>query len=467
MNSRIIALSALIIGMLVIGTVSAVPPVPCGFWGNVTIDDSPAPAGTEITAKLNSEERGSIITTSLGIYGGAGIYGEKLMVSAREGDHPETAPEITFWVDGNMAQECVPFISNSVVKLDLAFESGGSGPDVPPHVDENGKLSFDWIVISEEADGQHVKINTTMVRVTTGDRIITIEQPGNGWKRILIRTEGMPQFDMPFVSGMVSNVTFTSPEIGADPESASIEIFMKKFPETGKIFGTVSDKPDKATESAFVNYVKGSKKNVKSVGIACVLDLRKTGISNAGDGGIIRSAVIRMTAAKSWVNANGGIENVVILRRADDGSMSALKTSCMLVGDLYQLEAESPEGLSVFALAGVEFSSTGGGGTGGGGTGGSGGGPPLFDPQTPVATPVTVKQTPVSFPNSKVDDIKVIFWPDGRGTSEANVTSQQENGSEPASGSAQPEEAGIPSLLTAVQGIGGVGIAYLLYRRKE
>ena len=43
---------------LLIGMASAVPLLPAEFSGTVTVDGSPAPAGTVITARVGDQERG-------------------------------------------------------------------------------------------------------------------------------------------------------------------------------------------------------------------------------------------------------------------------------------------------------------------------------------------------------------------------------------------------------------------------
>ena len=94
--------------------------------------------------------------------------------------------------------------------------------------------------------------------------------------------------------------------------------------------------------------------------------MQKTGVANEGDGdGIIRAATIRMAAGPEWVTSMGGVDNVVILRQADDGTTTGLETHCLKERDAagnYIFEAVSPDGLSTFAL--VAIKSPGGGSSG-------------------------------------------------------------------------------------------------------
>lgn len=68
-------------------SVSAVPGMPHRFAGFVTIDGAPAPAGTEVSARIGGEEYGAGVTDDQGRYG----YGlPTFTVSADDPDTPET-----------------------------------------------------------------------------------------------------------------------------------------------------------------------------------------------------------------------------------------------------------------------------------------------------------------------------------------------------------------------------------------
>jgi hypothetical protein len=103
-----------------IGTVSAVPLLPAEFWGSVTIDGSPAPAGTIITARIGDRDCGSLILERVGFYGGDGIFDRRLLVSGGEGDAGEI---ITFTVNGKPVGTAV-YTTGTSTHLDLAVTSG-------------------------------------------------------------------------------------------------------------------------------------------------------------------------------------------------------------------------------------------------------------------------------------------------------------------------------------------------------
>ena len=101
------------------------PTFPHHFWGSVTIDGAPAPAGITITATIGETTYGSIVTTKAGEYGSSSRYeGGRLVVSATDGHAGET---ITFLVNGRAARETAPFTPDSTTRLDLSV-AGGSTP---------------------------------------------------------------------------------------------------------------------------------------------------------------------------------------------------------------------------------------------------------------------------------------------------------------------------------------------------
>ncbi|MDD4315377.1 MAG: hypothetical protein PHT97_12915 [Methanoculleus sp.] len=106
-------------------TETSPPTFPHDFWGSVTTDGAPAPAGTTITATIGETTYGSIVTTKAGEYGSSSRHeGGRLVVSATDGHAGET---ITFLVNGRAARETAPFTPDSTTCLDLSV-AGGSTP---------------------------------------------------------------------------------------------------------------------------------------------------------------------------------------------------------------------------------------------------------------------------------------------------------------------------------------------------
>jgi len=96
----------------------AIPPVPHAFYGTLTMDGSPAPVGTVVTAKVGGVQYGTITTTVEGQYGSSDPLGDRLLVAPGEGDI-ETGDTIYFYADGNVANQTYAFDPDEVTELDL------------------------------------------------------------------------------------------------------------------------------------------------------------------------------------------------------------------------------------------------------------------------------------------------------------------------------------------------------------
>ncbi|MCK9278507.1 MAG: hypothetical protein M0P22_10505 [Methanoculleus sp.] len=116
----------LILLIALIGTASAIPALPAEFTGSVTIDGSPAPAGTVITARIGDRDCGSLTLAAAGAFGGDSTFDKRLLVGGEDGD---TGKTITFFVDGTHAGTAV-YTPGTSTNLALAVTKGdtpGSG----------------------------------------------------------------------------------------------------------------------------------------------------------------------------------------------------------------------------------------------------------------------------------------------------------------------------------------------------
>ncbi|MDZ7729946.1 MAG: Ig-like domain-containing protein [Natrialbaceae archaeon] len=98
-------------------------PLPMSFYGNVTIDGSPAPNGTTIEAEIDGEVRGNITVDTAGEYGGSGPQQEQLVVQGEPGDDGAT---VTFYVDNGsrlQANETATWSEGDTQELDLSAMS--------------------------------------------------------------------------------------------------------------------------------------------------------------------------------------------------------------------------------------------------------------------------------------------------------------------------------------------------------
>ena len=110
---------AVAMGMIVLcGIAHAIPTVPDDFYGSVTINGAPAPAGTMINATINGFDRGSIITAQTGIYATNETLEPKLSVYGLDDEIGET---IIFFVNGRPAEEQAVFQSYAATMLNLTM----------------------------------------------------------------------------------------------------------------------------------------------------------------------------------------------------------------------------------------------------------------------------------------------------------------------------------------------------------
>ncbi len=105
---------------------SAFPLLPAEFSGTVTIDGSPAPAGTVIIARIDGRDCGSLALAAAGVFGGEELHDTRLIVNGEDGDAGKT---ITFFVDGVAAGTAVytPGASTTIaLAVTTGTASGGS-----------------------------------------------------------------------------------------------------------------------------------------------------------------------------------------------------------------------------------------------------------------------------------------------------------------------------------------------------
>jgi hypothetical protein len=110
---------------LILVQVSAVPPMPMEFFGSVTLDGNPAPAGAIISAQVNGVERGNLTTTVAGFYGGPAIFDNRLKVFISENEYQPGNNNITFFINGWQSGQSVEYVPGKSVQMDLV--SGGTG----------------------------------------------------------------------------------------------------------------------------------------------------------------------------------------------------------------------------------------------------------------------------------------------------------------------------------------------------
>ncbi|NLV27851.1 MAG: hypothetical protein GXY48_11925 [Methanomicrobiales archaeon] len=115
--------------------VTAVPPLPAEYYGNVLIDGVPAPAGTIITAFLQGISRDQLTTSIDGFYGGPGLFDPRLKVNVTEEEFQTDDMVVSFKINGIPASESIMFEPGTAQQFDISTGSGSSfiaGPGSTP-----------------------------------------------------------------------------------------------------------------------------------------------------------------------------------------------------------------------------------------------------------------------------------------------------------------------------------------------
>lgn len=103
-------------GTLMLCTIAgASPAIPAEYYGQVTINGNPAPAGTVITAVIDNVASGSITTTIVGEYGGTGAFDKRLTIAGTS-----DGQEVTFTINGRPADQAGTYHSGLTQQLTLS-----------------------------------------------------------------------------------------------------------------------------------------------------------------------------------------------------------------------------------------------------------------------------------------------------------------------------------------------------------
>lgn len=176
-GSTVLALGIVLV--VLVGTVGAGSSVagaqalpPAAYYGSLTVDGDPAPAGITVTAEIDGEQRGSLTTGGAGRYGGSGAFDPKLTVDGTDDDEGAT---VRFFVEGEPAGTAT-WRSGDVREVALSATdvsvptpgegsgggSGGSGgglpvpPAEPPT--EQGSSSTPTVTVTRSGDEVDVAV---------------------------------------------------------------------------------------------------------------------------------------------------------------------------------------------------------------------------------------------------------------------------------------------------------------------
>ena len=205
---RRIPLTLLLVAL--IGTASGIPLLPAEFSGTVTIDGSPAPAGTVITARIGDRDCGSLTLTTAGAFGGDSTFDKRLLVSGEDGDAGKT---ITFLVDGKPAGTAVytPGTSTSLTFVvtkggtsggtssGSSGDGGGGGSSAPMSAATvTGPTATNTPDIDEEGTVRHTTPETTVATAPLTDPTLT---SGPVTSATAVQRAGLP---FPWLTGLAA-----------------------------------------------------------------------------------------------------------------------------------------------------------------------------------------------------------------------------------------------------------------------
>lgn len=157
------------------GAAAAPPSPPAAYYGEVTVNGEPAPAGVTVDAVVDGEVRASLTTAEGGTLGGASAFDEKLVVDGSEGEN------VTFRV-GSQNAETVAWEGGAHERISLAVtDSAAPTPAVsaPESVPAGTTVRFDAAGSTDDVgivDYEWTLPDGTTVTGETAD--VTFEQAG-------------------------------------------------------------------------------------------------------------------------------------------------------------------------------------------------------------------------------------------------------------------------------------------------
>jgi len=107
---------------------AASPQLPCEFFGTATMQGSPVPVGSVISAYVNGTQQGTITVTEAGKFGGLGTFDERLIVMAGENDFANGVPVITFKVNNQPADQTASYQPGASSQLNLSVGGQAAVP---------------------------------------------------------------------------------------------------------------------------------------------------------------------------------------------------------------------------------------------------------------------------------------------------------------------------------------------------
>ncbi|TAJ45237.1 DUF4430 domain-containing protein [Methanofollis fontis] len=192
--------------------------------------------------------------------------------------------------------------------------------------------------LSADHDGEQV--------IVRGDRII-IYRPGMS---MTVMTEDITERDG-IASGFIRSVEVDLDPAGGEipgvgPVRTTASLILAGMPADARLTVTYTDDLTPGERSALDLAAREEKMGIEAFAYAADIE------TNGFEAEEIQGATIRLYVSPEWVNAHGGATAIRIADITADGTVTILQTSLVGVDDDGDLifEADSPDGLSRFAL---------------------------------------------------------------------------------------------------------------------
>ncbi|VUT27732.1 MAG: hypothetical protein SYNGOMJ08_00282 [Candidatus Syntrophoarchaeum sp. GoM_oil] len=203
-------LISMIIALVILSGISlasATASFPARYYGNITINGDAAPIGTELTAMIKDEVRGSFTVKTAGVFGNENpdIH-DQFIVNGYEVN--ETNEFVTFYVLSTSADKTIAWKSGAVQEFDLTFN-----------------IAYPQLTVSLNADPMSVKSGESST-IT-----VTVTSEGNNIADanvILSATDGtLSPASGTTDTGGVFTATYTAPTVSSD-ETYTIAVDVTK-----------------------------------------------------------------------------------------------------------------------------------------------------------------------------------------------------------------------------------------------
>ncbi len=207
-----------------------------------------------------------------------------------------------------------------------------------------------------------IKNNGTLTNSSSGSKQYTVNQSevqvngtniviDSGSYTITIKSDRTPKTDGDSLVSDVAGIELETDPVEAVLDelgnvSGSVNLELNDLPEDSGLEVTI-EKGNSGNGTAFQIAASSSGLNVDNV--AYTMNIVKSNLTNGQE---IKEARITMSVPESWVEANGGVESIKIIRIAEDGKKEVLDTTHIGTSSgIMTFEGYSPNGLSMFGLA--------------------------------------------------------------------------------------------------------------------